>query len=68
MEAFRIFDEDGSGSLDVNELREAVKKYGTGTCTEEDLEAIVQQMDKDGDGTIDLDEFVKVMSDNHWSG
>ena len=65
MEAFRIFDEDDSGSLDVDELREAVKKYGTGMCTEEDLEAIVRQMDKDGDGTIDLDEFVKVMRSSH---
>ena len=46
----------------MDELREAVSMFGK--CEDEDVEAIVQQMDKDGNGTIDLDEFVNVIREN----
>merc|ERR1712022_81820 len=46
-EAFDLFDTDGSGSIDVNELKVAMKALG---------------MDADGDGTIDFDEFLAMMT------
>ncbi|KAM6965848.1 calcium-binding protein 5b [Tautogolabrus adspersus] len=61
-EAFREFDIDGDGSITSDELRHAMKKLlGENTCTKE-IDAVVRQADNNGDGTVDFEEFVKMMS------
>ena len=54
--AFKRFDADGSGFLDVAELTDAMHMFLNGVDRARVLE-LVQRYDVDGDGTISLDEF-----------
>lgn len=58
--AFDFFDEDGSGSIDVDELRTAFA--GIGILDEELLQRLVRELDRDGNGEIDYKEFLAVTS------
>ncbi|KAJ4932297.1 hypothetical protein JOQ06_010722 [Pogonophryne albipinna] len=61
-DAFREFDLDGDGSITSGELRRAmIKLLGEQTCKKE-IEAVVREADDNGDGTVDFEEFVKMMS------
>merc|ERR1711985_172191 len=54
-EAFDLFDTDGSGSIDVNELKVAMKALGMDAKSEE-IRKLINDIDSDGDGTIDFGE------------
>ena len=58
---FKDFDKDGSGHINVAELKEAVHKYGLG-LSDEEIKDMVKDADKDGNEGIDLEEFIRVMS------
>ncbi|XP_034751040.1 calcium-binding protein 5-like [Etheostoma cragini] len=61
-DAFREFDIDGDGFITSEELRFAMKKLlGENTCKNE-IDAVVREADNNGDGTVDFEEFVKMMS------
>merc|ERR1712007_321741 len=60
-EAFDLFDTDGSGSIDVNELKVAMKALGMDAKSEE-IRKLINDIDTDGDGTIDFDEFLAMMT------
>mmetsp|Transcript_34346 Transcript_34346/g.28966 ORF Transcript_34346/g.28966 Transcript_34346/m.28966 type:complete len:232 (-) Transcript_34346:709-1404(-) len=53
---FNSYDTDSSGSLDRNEMREAMAEMGRRPA-ETELDAMMQTADKNGDGTVNLDEF-----------
>lgn len=50
--AFKVFDHDGSGTISLDELRRVMKSFGE-TLSEEDLDAMIKEVDKNGDGSID---------------
>eukprot|EP01043_Picozoa_sp_COSAG02_P002582 COSAG02_NODE_60_length_43475_cov_59.494582_10_plen_3160_part_00 len=50
-------DKDGSGSLDLEELREVLRMMGRDKITQRGLEAAMKEIDKDDSGDIDFDEF-----------
>ena len=56
-----MFDMDGNGTIDRDELRNVMKQLGE-KLSEEDIEEMIQEADKNGDGLIDYDEFVKYMT------
>merc|ERR1711862_66565 len=60
-EAFDLFDTDGSGSIDVNELKVAMKALGMDAKSDE-IRKLINDIDSDGDGTIDFDEFLAMMT------
>jgi Ca2+-binding EF-hand superfamily protein len=60
--AFNVCDEDGSGTIEREELASVMKELGENP-TEEELEDLLKDMDADGDGTISWEEFLKVMTD-----
>ena len=60
--AFLMFDKDGSGSIDVNELKDAMKALGVFLRKNEAL-AIMNNIDKDGSGNIDEEEFLALMAE-----
>ena len=64
-QTFDIFDRDGSGSIDVHELDKVLKTLGQ-KIDESELQDLVTQLDKDGDGQIDFDEFasLSIISDS----
>ena len=55
-EAFRHFDEDGSGQLEEEEFKEAVKMLGFDLSPAQ-FSKFWNQIDSDDGGTIELDEF-----------
>ena len=59
-EAFDIFDVDGGGTITAEELGEVMKSLGQ-RPTRAQLEAMVREIDADGDGAIDFPEFLTMM-------
>jgi Ca2+-binding EF-hand superfamily protein len=55
---FEQFDSDGGGSIDVDELRMAMKSLGQ-NLTKAEAEALMLELDTGGDGTIEFQEFVE---------
>lgn len=60
--AFVLFDKDGSGTIDVMELKDAMKALGI-YLKKEEVKAKMQRVDKDGSGTIDKEEFMALMAE-----
>jgi len=64
LEAFKVFDKDGSGFLEPAELHAIFASLGTATFrppSEEMIDSMIKEADIDGDGKINRDEFVKLM-------
>merc|ERR1712178_430394 len=61
-EAFDLFDTDGSGAVDATELHTAMKALGFEPKKEE-ISKMVKEMDKDGDATVDFEEFCVMMAE-----
>merc|ERR1711972_148638 len=55
---FYSFDTDKDGQITTVELNTVMKSLGLDS-TEDDLKAMIARMDKDGNGHIDLEEFLK---------
>ncbi|KAJ0975996.1 hypothetical protein J5N97_017961 [Dioscorea zingiberensis] len=60
-EAFDLFDTDGSGNIDAKELHVAMRALGF-EMTEEQITEMIADVDKDGSGAIDFDEFLQMMT------
>lgn len=60
-EIFNLVDQDGGGTIDGAELEELMDTLGCQPSHEE-LQAIIAEADADGNGEIDFDEFLMVMS------
>ncbi|XP_021909993.1 probable calcium-binding protein CML25 [Carica papaya] len=58
-DAFSVYDIDGNGSITAEELHEVLRSLGD-ECSLADCRKMISGVDKDGDGTIDFEEF-KVM-------
>merc|ERR1712130_500279 len=59
-EAFRIYDKEGQGFITNDILKEILCEIDA-TLSEEDLEHIIEEVDEDGSGTMDFDEFQEMM-------
>ncbi|XP_067109868.1 calcyphosine-like a [Osmerus mordax] len=55
---FRIMDDDGSKSLDLQEFLKGLDTYGV-TLSREEAQQIFGLLDKDSSGTIDFNEFLE---------
>ena len=60
LEAFRVFDTDGNGSITADELRQIFNNLGE-KSTEEEIADMIEEADTDGDGEINYQEFVAMM-------
>ncbi|KAH7716680.1 calmodulin [Aphelenchoides avenae] len=60
-EAFELFDKDGDGRVTARELGIVMRSLGH-EPTDQELLDMVHEIDEDGNGTIELEEFVKMMS------
>mmetsp|Transcript_56145 Transcript_56145/g.111449 ORF Transcript_56145/g.111449 Transcript_56145/m.111449 type:complete len:986 (-) Transcript_56145:258-3215(-) len=58
--AFRCFDADGGGTISDAELRHILTSTGD-ELTNDEVTEVMTKADKDGDGTINYQEFVKVL-------
>merc|ERR1711957_1005458 len=55
-EAFSLFDSDASGMIDIRELKAAMRALGF------ELKKMVSDVDNDGNGTIEFNEFLGMMT------
>eukprot|EP00658_Telonema_sp_P-2_P082621 TRINITY_DN8766_c0_g3_i2.p1 TRINITY_DN8766_c0_g3~~TRINITY_DN8766_c0_g3_i2.p1 ORF type:complete len:157 (-),score=53.82 TRINITY_DN8766_c0_g3_i2:379-849(-) len=63
-EAFKMFDKDGSGRVDVHEFREVFESLGMDP-TDSEMQMMLMDVDKDGSGDIDIDEFLSAMKSKY---
>ena len=63
--AFKMFDKDGSGYIDAHEIAVFLKSKNFNLKEKNDPELLckkaIQNVDLNGDGQIDYDEFVRMM-------
>ena len=60
-EAFRMFDKDKSGYIEAKEIAQTSAALGE-SLTEDELREFMLEADVDGDGRLNYDEFVKMMT------
>ncbi|XP_028666369.1 calcium-binding protein 2-like [Erpetoichthys calabaricus] len=60
--AFREFDVDNDGQISIAELREAAKHLLGEQLSGKEVDEILQDIDLNGDGYVDFDEFVMMLS------
>ncbi|KAA0725450.1 Calcium-binding protein 5 [Triplophysa tibetana] len=61
-DAFKEFDMDGDGEITTEELRCAMSKLLGEHMNEKEIDAVVREADNNGDGTVDFEEFVRMLS------
>jgi len=60
-EAFDLFDTDGLGKIDAKELKVAMRALGFESSKEE-IRKIILDMDREGNGTIEYQDFLDLMT------
>jgi len=53
-QAFRVFDIDGDGLIDAQELRQTMANLGE-SLSDHDVHAMIREADRNGDGKVDFD-------------
>lgn len=59
--AFSVFDEDGSGHICANELKNVMSRFG---LTDAELQEMIKEVDRDGDAFIDFEEFCQLVPED----
>jgi len=59
---FDKFDENSDGMIDSSELREGLLSLNLADLPPSQVERLVQEIDEDDNGVIDLDEFIDILS------
>ncbi|XP_021949107.1 troponin C isoform X1 [Folsomia candida] len=60
-EAFRLYDKAGNGYIPTSSLKEILRELDD-KLTNEELDGIVGEIDEDGSGTVDFNEFIEMMT------
>ncbi|KAI9007058.1 Centrin-1 [Gaertneriomyces sp. JEL0708] len=60
MKAFRLIDDDETGKISFQNLKRVAKELGE-NLTDEELQEMIDEADRDGDGEVNLDEFLRLM-------
>ncbi|XP_076253624.1 troponin C-like isoform X4 [Rhynchophorus ferrugineus] len=60
-EAFRLYDKEGNGYIPTSCLREILRELDD-QLTDRELDMMIEEIDTDGSGTVDFDEFMEMMT------
>jgi len=60
LKAFRLFDDDETGKISFKNLKRVAKELGE-KMSDEELQEMIDEADRDGDGEINQDEFLRIM-------
>ncbi|XP_046671691.1 troponin C-like isoform X2 [Homalodisca vitripennis] len=60
-EAFRLYDKEGNGYITTKVLREILAALDD-ALKPEDLDGMIAEIDTDGSGTVDFEEFMEMMT------
>merc|ERR1712023_196176 len=58
--AFRLFDDDVTGKISFKNLKRVAKELGE-NMTDEELQEMIDEADRDGDGEINEEEFLRII-------
>ncbi|KAF8215653.1 hypothetical protein K438DRAFT_2007975 [Mycena galopus ATCC 62051] len=61
--AFQLFDDDNTGKISLRNLRRVAKEIGD-RLEDDELQAMIEEFDLDGDGEINEQEFFAIMTDD----
>lgn len=56
---FRQLDKNGDGNININELRSEVESFIEESLSDEEMDHLFERLDDDGDGFIDMYEFIE---------
>lgn len=60
LKAFRLFDDDDTGTISFKNLKRVAKELGE-NLTDEELKEMIEEADLDGDGEVNQAEFLRIM-------
>ena len=60
LKAFRLFDDDETGKISFKNLKRVAKELGE-NMTDEEIHEMIEEADRDGDGEINEEEFMRIM-------
>jgi len=60
LKAFRLFDDDSTGKISFRNLKRVARELGE-TITDEELQEMIDEADRDGDGEVNEEEFLRIM-------
>ena len=61
LEAFKVFDTNNDGFISPEELRHVMANLGE-NLKDDEIDEMIKEADKNGDGKVDYDEFVTMMN------
>ena len=60
LKAFRLFDDDETGKISFKNLKRVAKELGE-NMNDEEIQEMIDEADRDGDGEISEEEFMRIM-------
>ncbi|GIX96070.1 centrin-1 [Caerostris darwini] len=60
MKAFQLFDNDNTGKISFENLKRVAEELGE-TISDEELKEMIMEADRDGDGQVNQEEFLRIM-------
>lgn len=61
LKAFKLFDDDESGNISLRNLRRVARELGE-NVSDEELRSMIDEFDTNGDGEINQEEFLAIMT------
>ena len=60
LRAFKLFDDDETGKISFKNLKRVARELGE-NITDDELQEMIDEADRDGDGEINQEEFLRIM-------
>merc|ERR1719379_53899 len=60
LKAFKLFDDDETGKISFKNLKRVAKELGE-NMTDDEITEMIEEADRDGDGEISEEEFLRIM-------
>ena len=67
MKAFRLFIDDGEDKIQLRHLTRVARELGE-NMSQDELQEMIDEADRDGDGAINEDEFIRIMKKTNLFG
>ena len=63
LKAFHLFDDDNTGKISLANLKRVAIELGE-NMTDDELQEMIDEADRDGDGEVNEEEFIRIMKKN----